>query len=77
MNLLDHSSTIEDFELIGNLKGTVTIFSCRLICPAGSTSNAYPRIGITVPSVGELILPSGADLSLNHIIMIKIKNFED
>ena len=77
MILLDHSSTMDDFELIGNLKGIATLFSCRLIWPAGSTSNAYPSIGITVPSIGELMLPSGAALSLNYISKIDIENLED
>ena len=67
ISLLDHSSIIDDFEVIGNWKGTLTILSCRLICPAGNNSDAYPRNGITVPSVGELIVPSGMDLPLDFV----------
>ena len=51
---------------MGNWKGMVTAFSCRLIDPAGSNSDVYPRIGTTDPSVGEPIVPSDIDLSLKY-----------
>ena len=51
--LLDNCSRDDNLEVIGNWNGKETIFFCRVIDPDDKSSEAYPRMGITVPSVAE------------------------
>ena len=51
--LLANCSKEDNLEVIGNWNGKETIFFCRVIDPGDKSSEAYPRMGITVPSVAE------------------------
>ena len=51
--ILANCSKEDNLEVIGNWNGKETIFFCPVIDPGDNSSDAYPRMGITVPSAVE------------------------